>query len=56
MEVDVVAIISKLIRITMITPFSEGAFIIVVVVHVLVIANKQDNQHDSQNDTKKMRI
>jgi len=53
MEVDVVAAISKLIRITTITPFFEGAFILVVVVHVSIIANKQDNQHDSHNDTKK---
>jgi hypothetical protein len=40
MEVNVIIAISKLIRITTVTPSSKSALDVVVVAHVLVIANK----------------
>lgn len=53
MQVDVVILASKLARITTITPSFKGAFVLVLVLHVYVIVNKQDSKYDSQNDIKK---
>jgi hypothetical protein len=40
MEVDIVVVASKLVRITTITPSSECAFVLAIVAHVSIIVNR----------------
>jgi hypothetical protein len=40
MEVDAIVVASKLAGITIITPFSEGVFALVVAIHISITVNK----------------